>query len=194
MCTLKEYLSITMMHLSKEKDDIIENSQLLGAVLYIRGLGDYSLKFPSEFSTELFFKLLRGQQLQCYQDGIQYCNVMPPTHFIDLTELQLHKSTLVLYTHGVDAIVDGEATVSQRVKKLDGPDPSIIVGRLIGSQRLNHSVEVSWIGSDGNWAVELLGNLVAGTSVELFAKFLGPAEHGQRDDMMILQYELVPRI
>ncbi|KAG7439676.1 uncharacterized protein BT62DRAFT_924571 [Guyanagaster necrorhizus] len=166
-CTPKEYLSIAMMHPSEEKETIMEN-----------------------------------------EDGIRYYNVMPPyvlnspsTHFINLTELQLHKSTLILYTHGVDAIVDGEATVGQRVKKLNGPDPSVIVGRLVGSkvddafaqETLGHSVEVGWMGPDENQAVELLGNLVAGTSAETFAKFLGPGDHGQRDDMMILQYELVSR-
>ncbi|KAG7439672.1 uncharacterized protein BT62DRAFT_694463 [Guyanagaster necrorhizus] len=58
-CTPKEYLSIAMMHPSEEKETIMENGQLLDVVPYTRGLSDYSPKFPSEFSTELFFKLLR---------------------------------------------------------------------------------------------------------------------------------------
>ncbi|KAG7445315.1 protein serine/threonine phosphatase 2C [Guyanagaster necrorhizus] len=207
-CTPKEYLSITMMHPSEEKETIMENGRLLGAVPYTRGLGDYGLKFASEFSTELFFKLPRGQRPQRYRDGIRYYNVTPPyvlnspsTRFIDLTELRPHKSTLVLYTHGVDAIVNGETPDDQRMKKPDRPYPDVIVGRLVGSkvddafaqETLDHSVEVGWMGPDGNRAVELLGNLVAGTSAEMFAKFLEPAEHGQRDDMTILRYELVPR-
>ncbi|KAG7439660.1 protein serine/threonine phosphatase 2C [Guyanagaster necrorhizus] len=207
--TPKEYITIAMMHPSEEKDDIMENGQLLGAVPYTRGLGDYGLKFPSEFSTELFFKLPRGQRPQRYRDGIRYCNVTPPyvlnspsTRFIDLTELRPHKSTLILYTHGVDAIVNGETPGDQRIKKPDGPDPSVIVGTLVGSkvdeafaqETLGHGVEIGWIGSDGNRAVELLGNLLAGTSVEMFARFLRPRDSDRRlylDDTTILRYELV---
>ncbi|KAG7445558.1 uncharacterized protein BT62DRAFT_896431, partial [Guyanagaster necrorhizus] len=38
MCTLKKYLSITMMHPLEEKETIMENGQLLGVVPYTRDM------------------------------------------------------------------------------------------------------------------------------------------------------------
>ncbi len=61
---------------------------------------------------------------------------------------------------------------------------------------LEHGVEVNWMGANGNRATKLLGNLIAGTSTETLAKFLGPAEHGEWnhnlyfDDTTILVYGL----
>ncbi|KAK0446964.1 uncharacterized protein EV420DRAFT_1483866 [Desarmillaria tabescens] len=132
--TPKEYPNIAMMHPSEEKDTIMEKDQLLG-------LGGYALKLPAEFSTELFFKLPRGLRPQHCRDGTRYYNVAPPyvlnsssPQFINLVQLRPHKSTLVLYTRGVDTIVNGNATISRRVKKLDKPDPATVVGQLVGSQ------------------------------------------------------------
>ncbi len=148
---------------------------------------------------ELFFKLPRGQRPRSYWDGVRHYNMTPPyvlnapsVRFIDLAPLRQYKATLVLYTRGVDAIVNRH---TRRTRKQDRPDPAAVVGTLIGSrldvasiqETLKHGAELSWT---GNQATELLGNLMAGTSAELFAKFLGSGGRDRMPDTTILRYEL----
>ncbi|KAK0196258.1 hypothetical protein F5146DRAFT_320729 [Armillaria mellea] len=214
--TPKEYLNIAMMHPSEEKKTVMEDGLLLGVVPYTRstrrlfvffslvftisvltGLGEYALKLPAEFSMELFFKLPRGQRPRSYWDGVRHYNVTPPyvlnapgIRFIDLAPLRGYKSTLVLYTCGVDVIVNSHTRGTGK------EDPAAVVGRLVGSrldevsiqETLNHGAELSWT---GNRATELLGNLMAGTSAELFAKFLRSGGRDRMPDTTILRYELV---
>ncbi|KAK0466550.1 protein serine/threonine phosphatase 2C [Armillaria novae-zelandiae] len=198
--TPKEYLNIAMMHPSEEKDTVMEDGLLLGVVPYTRCLGEYALKLPAGFSMELFFKLPRGQRPRSYWDGVRHYNVTPPyvlnapgIRHIDLAPLRQYKATLVLYTCGVDAIVNSH---TRRTRKQNKPDPAAVVGTLVGSrldeasiqETLNHGAELSWT---GNRATELLGNLMAGTSAELFAKFLGPGRNDRMPDTTILRYDLV---
>ncbi|KAK0479435.1 phosphatase 2C-like domain-containing protein [Armillaria luteobubalina] len=198
--TPKEYLNIAMMHPSEEKDTVMADGLLLGVTPYTRSLGEYALKLPAEFATRLFFKLPRGQRERSYWDGVRYYNVTPPyvlnapaIRHIDLAALRQYKATLVLYTCGVDAIVNSH---TRRTRKQDKPDPAAVVGTLVGSrldeasiqETLNHGAELSWT---GNRATELLGNLMAGTSAELFAKFLGPGRKDRMPDATILRYNLL---
>ncbi|KAK0209515.1 hypothetical protein IW262DRAFT_1443026 [Armillaria fumosa] len=205
--TPKEYCGIVMLHPTAEKDTIMKDDRLLG-------LGDHPLKFTSIFSTKLFFKLPTETRTQRYLDGAQHYNQTPPyvlnaadVRFIDLAPLRHRKPTLVLFTDGVDIIIDGETEVDRDAKSLVRADPAVVVGKLLGShiddsyarRTLEHSVEVNWAGGNGNRATELLGNLMAGTSTETFAKFLVPAEHGKWDDKLyfddttILLYDLTPQ-
>ncbi|KAK0479425.1 protein serine/threonine phosphatase 2C [Armillaria luteobubalina] len=209
--TPKEYCGIVMLHPSAEKDTIMKDDRLLGTLLPTRGLGDHPLKFKPIFSTKLFFKLPTETRTQRYLDGAQHYNYTPPyvlnaadVRFIDLALLRHRKPTLVLFTDGVDIIVDGETEVDKDPEDLVRSDPAVVVGKLLGSRiddsyprsTLEHSVEINWAGENGNRATELLGNLMAGTSTETFAKFLGPVEYGKWDeklyfdDTTILVYDL----
>ncbi|KAK0481147.1 hypothetical protein EDD18DRAFT_1363249 [Armillaria luteobubalina] len=163
----KEYCGINMLHPSVEKDTIMKDDRLLGTLLPTRGLGDHPLKFKPIFSTKLFFKLPTETRTQCYLDN-------------------------------------GETEVDKDPKDLVRSDPAIVVGKLLGSHiddsypqsTLEHSVKINWAGENRNRATELLGNLMAGTSMETFAKFLGPVEYGKWDeklyfdDTTILVYDL----
>ncbi|KAK0488225.1 hypothetical protein EDD18DRAFT_1081753, partial [Armillaria luteobubalina] len=73
-----------------------------------------------------------------YWDGVRYYNVTPPyvlnapaIRHIDLAALRQYKATLVLYTCGVDAIVNSH---TRRTRKQDKPDPAAVVGTLVGSR------------------------------------------------------------
>ncbi|KAK0433247.1 phosphatase 2C-like domain-containing protein [Armillaria borealis] len=193
--TPKEYCSIVMLHPSAERDTIMKDDRLLGTSLPTRGLDDRALK----------------NRTKRYLDGAQHYNKTPPyvmnaadTCFIDLAPLRHRKPTLVLFTDGVDIIVDGEKTVDKDPEDQNRSDPAVVVGKLLGSriddsyaqETLEYDVEVNWMGANSNRATELLGNLMAGTSTETFANFLGPAECGEWDeklyfdDTMILVYDL----
>ncbi|PBK62467.1 protein serine/threonine phosphatase 2C [Armillaria solidipes] len=152
--TPKEYCSIVMLHPSAEKDTIMKDDRLLDTLLPTRGLGDHALKAKR------------------YLDGAQHYNKTPPyvmnaadTHFIDLAPLRHRKPTLVLFTDGVDIIVDGETMVKDPEDQ-NRSDPAVVVGKLLGSriddsyaqETLEHDVEVNWMGANSNRATELLGN------------------------------------
>ncbi|KAK0221152.1 hypothetical protein EDD85DRAFT_983383 [Armillaria nabsnona] len=205
--TPKEYCSIIMLRLSAEKDTIMKDDRLLGTMLPTRGLGDHALKFQSIFSTKLFFELPTENKTKRYPEGAQHYNKTPPsvlnaadTRFVDLAPLQHHKPTLVLFTDGVDIIVGGETTVDKDPENQNRSDPAVVVGKLLGSrvddsyaqEMLEHGVEVNWIGANGNRATEILGNLIAGTSTETFAKFLGPAERGEWNDNLYFDDTTIP--
>ncbi|KAK0209516.1 protein serine/threonine phosphatase 2C [Armillaria fumosa] len=207
--TPSEYFTILMRHPTTEKKTIIQDERLLGIFLPTRALGDYPLKFKSIYTSKLFFKL--PGRTKKFLANVQANNKTPPyimnvpdTRYIDLTYLRHHNPTLVLFIDGVDVIVDGETLVSKNEPHT--LDPSVVTGKLLGREidsayayeTLGHDVEVNWMGSseNRNRATELLGNLMAGTSKETFASFLGPAERGEWDDSLcfddttILLYEL----
>ncbi|KAG7439669.1 protein serine/threonine phosphatase 2C [Guyanagaster necrorhizus] len=190
-----EYFTIVMRHPTTEKTTIIQDERLLGIALPTRGLGDYPLKFEPIYTSKLFFML--PCESEDFLTNIQANNKTPPyvmnipdTRFIDLAPLRDRNPTLVLFTDGVDIIVDGETLVSKNESRT--LDPAVVVGKLLGreidpgyaQETLGHDAEANWMGSSEkrNRATELLGNLMAGTSKETFASFLGPAERGEWDD------------
>ncbi|PBK90488.1 hypothetical protein ARMGADRAFT_1054450 [Armillaria gallica] len=197
--TPSEYFTILMRHPTTEKKTIIQDEPL----------GDYTLKFESIYTSKLFFKL--AGRTEDFLTSIQANNKTPPyimnvpdTRYIDLAPLRHRNPTLVLFTDGVDVIVDGETLVSKNERHT--LDPAVVVGKLLGreidsgyaQETIGHDVEVNWMGSseNRNRATEFLGNLMAGTSKETFASFLGPAERGEWDnslcfdDTTILLYDL----
>ncbi|KAK0481148.1 protein serine/threonine phosphatase 2C [Armillaria luteobubalina] len=204
--TPSEYFTILMRHPTTEKKAIIQDECLLGIFLPTRALGDYPLKFESIYTSKLFFKLPGRTEkslanVQANNKTPPYIMNIPDTCYINLTPLQHRNPTLMLFTDGIDTIVDGETLISKNEPHT--LDLAVVVGKLLGHEidsayackTLKHDVEVDWMGSSEN-RDQLLGNLMAGTSKETFASFLGPAEHGEWDDSLcfddttILLYEL----
>ncbi|KAG7439670.1 uncharacterized protein BT62DRAFT_694187 [Guyanagaster necrorhizus] len=149
---------------------------------------------PVYFLYQVVLQAAHGERTQRYLDGAQHYNKTPPyvmnvpdARFIDLAPLRHRKPKLLLFMDGVDIIIDGETTVDKDFEDLNKSDPAFVVGKLLGSraddsysqETLEHGVEVDWTGPNRNRATELLGNLMAGTSTEAFAKFLGPTERGE---------------
>ncbi|KAK0479426.1 protein serine/threonine phosphatase 2C [Armillaria luteobubalina] len=197
--TPSEYFTILMRHPTTEKKTIIQDEPL----------GDYPLKFESIYTSKLFFKLPGRTEkflanFQANNKTPPYIMNVPDTRCINLTPLRHRNPTLMLFTDGVDTIVDGETLVSKNEPHT--LDPAVVVGKILSHEidseyareTLKHDAEVDWMGSseNRNRATELLGNLMAGTSKETFASFLGPAERGEWDDSLcfddttILLYEL----
>ena len=90
---------------------------------------------------------------------------------------------LLLYTNGVDAIIALKGTAPSLFRQ-ENPcrhDPATVVGALLGDDInkrfmqdvFDHKVELNWLGQ-GNRAVELLGNILAGTDPERLSQVLNP--------------------
>ena len=86
---------------------------------------------------------------------------------------------LVLYTDGVDAIINGADLFRQ-----ENPcrhDPAKVMGKLLGDgiderfmqDVFDHEVELNWHDKE-NRAVELLGNILAGRDPERLMQVLNP--------------------
>ena len=99
-------------------------------------------------------------------------------HF-DLTLIREFSPILLLYTDGVDAIINGAGLFRQ-----ENPcrhDPATVMGTLLGDNIderfmrdvFDHEVELKWHG-EGNRAVELLGNILAGTDPDRLTQVLNP--------------------
>ena len=128
--------------------------------------------------------------------GVTTYNLTPPyieasseaRHF-DLTLMREFSRILLLYTDGVDAIINGAGLFRQ-----ENPcqhDPATVMGTLLGDNInkqfmrdvFDHEVELKWHG-EGNRAVELLGNILAGTDPDRFLQVLDPellSDDNERD-------------
>ena len=118
--------------------------------------------------------------------GATTYNLTPPyikssseaRHF-DLTLMRELSPILLLYTDGVDAIINGAGLFRQ-----ENPcrhDPAAVMGSLLGDNIdqqfmqdvFDHEMELKWHGQ-GNRAVELLGNILAGTDPDRYMQVLNP--------------------
>ena len=116
--------------------------------------------------------------------GVTTYNFTPPyikasseARHVDLTLMRELSPILLLYTDGVDAIINGDGLFRQ-----ENPcqhNPATVMGTLLGDNIdqqfmrdvFNHEVELKW---HGNRAVELLGNILAGTNPERLTQVLDP--------------------
>jgi pyruvate dehydrogenase phosphatase len=91
--------------------------------------------------------------------------------YIDLKPFRDRDPVLLLFSDGIDNLVDG-CVVFHPGASCKEP-PSAVVGALLGKKIdprmeniLGHQVESRWDGCGGNRAIEVLGNLLGGTDVE----------------------------
>jgi pyruvate dehydrogenase phosphatase len=114
-----------------------------------------------------------------YQEAVTKHNKTPPylhsrpeVKHIDLVSIRAQRPVLLLYSDGVDLIVNGDSRFPQERGYL-GPAP-VVMGGLVGDRVdlefmrsvFEHEVELNWDGSGGNRAVELLGNILGGTDAQ----------------------------
>ena len=100
-----------------------------------------------------------------------YLIVEPSVQFIDLRPYWEAKPTIMLFTDGVDCLIDGYFNFTPG--KNSGGNPYQIVAALLQDgvdlyveETLGHKVELKRTGPDGNKAVDVLGNLVGGMDVK----------------------------
>jgi pyruvate dehydrogenase phosphatase len=97
---------------------------------------------------------------------------------------------LILYSDGVNGIIDGYWLFRQENRCTR--DPASVMGALLADHTdlefmrdvFDHDVESKWNGPDGNRAVELLGNILAGRDPVRMTQVLDPellSDEGERD-------------
>ena len=100
-----------------------------------------------------------------------YLIVEPSVRFIDLQLYSTAEPTVMLFSDGVDCLVDGYFNFSPDVHRKS--NPCQVVAALLQEdvdpfveEALEHKVELRWTGPSGNKAVDVLGNLLGGTNVD----------------------------
>ncbi|RDX57463.1 protein serine/threonine phosphatase 2C [Lentinus brumalis] len=172
---------VTAAHPSEEVID--DQQRLLGLLpLVSRAIGDFHLKYGNAYLYRLFSLLphtaLDGTTLRDHYHKVDtppYVSNEASVRFMDYGILWERWPILMLYTNGVDQLIDGSRVHNPGIHS--GADPASVVSFLLGLSDkvkpvvegiLGHGVERKWneLGSNLNRATEVLGNLLGGTDVE----------------------------
>ncbi|KAI0749458.1 protein serine/threonine phosphatase 2C [Daedaleopsis nitida] len=155
---------------------VVENGRILGWLMLPRAIGDFPLKLPSTYLSHLFRFLPHTGSLPIDKvpERIKtppYLIATPSVQLTDLEPVWDKKPIVTLFSDGVDLLVDGYVVF--RRGSSSGADPCEIVCKLLEDEvdpsveeTLGHPVDPRWSGVEGNKALDVLGNLIGGTSTE----------------------------
>ncbi|KAI0649371.1 phosphatase 2C-like domain-containing protein [Trametes meyenii] len=192
-----EFFRVIMSHTSAEKDIVDRDNKVLGWFAPSRAIGDFPLKMHPSFLRHVFQYLPshRALPLAALANRVlapPYATAMPHVRIVDLAPLWERDPVLLLYTDGVDHVVDGHLVFTPY--RHSGVDPLAVASALLslslaGGARdvgdmnsvkagaevaLGHPVEFALSRMKDNAAVDILGNLLGGTDV------MSGVGHGQR--------------
>ncbi|KAI0360006.1 protein serine/threonine phosphatase 2C [Trametes cingulata] len=174
----REFYRVIMAHTSAEKDIVDRKNKLLGWLSMSRAIGDFPLKMDGAYARHLF-RFLPADGYQSLADFAKrvvtppYLTAEPSVRFVDLQAVWENDPVLLLYTDGVDDIVDGSLVFTPGVHS--GADPLDVASSLLSETAdprveaiLGHRVEPLWSQEEtrSNKAVDILGNLLGGTNAE----------------------------
>ncbi|KAI0711970.1 protein serine/threonine phosphatase 2C [Cerioporus squamosus] len=203
-----ECARIVSEHPPEEAAHVVEKGRILGWLALPRGIGDFSLKLPSTYMSHLLRYLPTTGKMPL--DGIPeriktppYLISTPSVQFTDLEPVWNNAPAVVLFSDGVDLLVDGHTLFRPGVSS--NADPCDVVSKLLQEdvdpslrEILGHGVDAHWSGSEGNRALDVLGNLIGGTNTERLEMLLDQermankkAEHPfYVDDVAIIVFPL----
>ncbi|KAI0359999.1 protein serine/threonine phosphatase 2C [Trametes cingulata] len=172
----QEYYRAVMAHSHQEQPLLDWEDRILGWLSVPRAIGDFALKLPSSYLTNLF----RYTSYAGRQDILKYAPkiVTPPyiisepsVRFTDLDPVWGVENKILLFTDGVDNLVDGYIVFTPG--QHSGVDPIDVVSSLLGDEvdpkteeTLGHPVEPMWSREENNKPLDILGNLLGGTDIQ----------------------------
>ncbi|RPD58356.1 protein serine/threonine phosphatase 2C [Lentinus tigrinus ALCF2SS1-6] len=202
----QEYFWISMAH--SDDRDVIQNDRLLDSVAMSRAIGAFAFKFRSAYTKHLFKYLPYSGEtdIGALAKRIKrppYMTAKPSIKFVDLRPYRSKQPILTIFTDGVDNIVDGRWVF--RPESPSGGDPCDVVSKLLRDEAdpsveelLGHRIDPRWSRSEGNKAVDILGNLIGGTDANRLDMVLDqnrlvdedPVSGLYIDDISIIVYEV----
>ncbi|RDB26890.1 [Pyruvate dehydrogenase [acetyl-transferring]]-phosphatase 1, mitochondrial [Hypsizygus marmoreus] len=193
--TPSEYARIKLEHPSQEQN-IMKNDRVLGVLSVTRALGDFSFKLSSEFSRCIFTRIpsrFPGFPIHNVTDDNHtppYISSTSEVRYINLAQLKSKRPILLLYTDGVNNIIDGRFVFRRQNPCIR--EPAEVMGMLLGDKLdhefmqdvFEHKVELEWNGprSASNLAAELLGNVLGGTNASRLMQVLTPELLGDDEE------------
>lgn len=151
-------------------------SFVLHSHLHRTAIGDFAMKLRASYLTNLFNFTPHGDAYQILKYAPKivtppYVIAEPSVCFLDLEPLWGEQNKLLLFTDGVDNLVDGYLVFSP--EKHSGADPVNVVSALLSDEVdpdveriLGHPIDPHWSGDVDNKAIDILGNLLGGADVE----------------------------
>ncbi|KAI0359987.1 protein serine/threonine phosphatase 2C [Trametes cingulata] len=175
----REFCRVTVTHPATEKDIIDSQHKLLGWRTLSRAIGDFPLKMDGAYTRYLFEHASTGHRripFCRFEHKIltpPYLTAEPQVRFIDLKPFRGQDPILLLYTEGIETIVDGSLVFTPG--RHSGADPPEVLSSLLSSvlsdkvddrveEILGHNIEPRWSGGANNVAIDMLGNLLGGIS------------------------------
>ncbi|OJT07286.1 [Pyruvate dehydrogenase [acetyl-transferring]]-phosphatase 2, mitochondrial, partial [Trametes pubescens] len=170
----QEYYRTVMAHHHTEKNIVEADNSLLGCLSMSRAIGDFSFKIHREYLRHIF-QHINPKYAQLYERlrTPPYITAEPSVRFVDLRPVWRNDPMLILFSDGVDLLVDGDFVFSpDKPSKLDTMDivPALLSDSDTVDPRvesaLGHEMEPRWSRAEDNMAVDILGNLLGGTDAE----------------------------
>ncbi|KAG6901624.1 hypothetical protein C0995_009897 [Termitomyces sp. Mi166 len=183
--TPSEYARVKLSHPTSEHN-VLRDQRVLGVLSITRAIGDFSYKLPAAYTVNLFSKI-RSEHGELLIQNVSKDNISPPyiiatsdVRHIDLTTVRGKEPTLLLYTDGVNNIIEGRFLF--RKGNPSKIDPAAVLGALLSDPVdkpflegvFEHEVESRW-NADGNRAVEVLGNMLGGRDAVRMEQIMTPA-------------------
>ncbi|KAI0635788.1 hypothetical protein C8Q77DRAFT_1051897 [Trametes polyzona] len=166
-----EYFRATMTHKHQSEPIVSDDDPI----------GDFSLKLHASYLTHLFRYTPYGDRNPHIVEHAPkiitppYLIAEPSVRFADLEPVWGPQTNILLFTDGVDDLVDGYRTFTPQQHR--GANPLDVVSALLADEIdpwvedvLGHKVEPRWSREINNRAVDVLGNLLGGTNVERLEK------------------------
>ncbi|KAI0368684.1 protein serine/threonine phosphatase 2C [Pilatotrama ljubarskyi] len=174
-----EFCRVAVAHPSSEKGIIDAENKLLGWRSLTRAIGDFPFKMDAAYTRHLFEHVCTGSRrnpLSKFEHRIEtppYIIAEPDVRFVDLKPFRGQDPVILLYTEGVETVVDGALVFTPKTHS--GADPLDVLSSLLTSvlsdkvdhrveDILGHNIEPRWSGSFNNMAMDILGNLLGGIS------------------------------
>ncbi|KAI0775330.1 protein serine/threonine phosphatase 2C [Trametes elegans] len=172
----KEYFRAAMSHPTSEKDIIDWDNRMLGWMAVPRSIGGFALKLHASYLDHVFryMGFTANPPIETHVPKIKtppYVTSEPSVRFTDLQPYWGKNSHVILFTDGVDNLVDGYFVF--RPMGHSHANPLEVVAELLRDDIdprietiLGHAVQPRWSGAEDNRATDVLGNLLGGTNLE----------------------------
>ncbi|KAH9902909.1 phosphatase 2C-like domain-containing protein [Cubamyces lactineus] len=172
----REHVRFSLHHPSAESQKgLIHNKRLFGRLLASRTIGNHHLKMDKAYAHYLFQYVDMGKK-KLFPSNLDktvlsppYLTAEPSIRFVDLKPMWDQDLYVLLFSDGVDSIVDGSCLGQPTTGARSGADPVNVVSALLSyfadpdvERILGHHVQPRWNGPRGNVALDVLGNLLGG--------------------------------
>ncbi|KAH9899846.1 protein serine/threonine phosphatase 2C [Cubamyces lactineus] len=189
----REYFRVVMRHPSDERDELTANDRILGYYSTTRAIGDFAMKLGPSYVDHLF-KFLKDTDAEGEPSHPPppppplktppYISAKPAAYFLDLAPIWNANPTVVLFSGGVDGVIEHYHATSAQPRQ--PVDPGQLISNVIGDDTaraeaenaLGHPMVARWA-EGGNIAVETLLNVVGGADTERIARVVSVADRAR---------------